>query len=112
MELENNNMSNENEDNKKKNRRYIGKLKTINGKYGPMQKIYVENPDHLKKDGSPNPYFKGALVWYDANGTGYKIKQMSVWVPKEGMSAEQVQQGFSCFITLNLDDNYEVEIIA
>lgn len=105
-------MSNENTTTKKEaNRRYVGKLKTTNGQFGQMQKILMENPEHLNKDGSPNKYYKGALVWYDADGTAYKVKQFSVWVPKEGMSAELVQKGFSCYITLNLADDYEVTVI-
>ena len=92
-------------------KRWIGKIKNIATQYGTMQKIYMENTDHLNKDGTPNQYYKGALVWYDANGQAYKVKQMSISVPKNGMPQEQLQKGFSCYVTLKLDDNYEVDPI-
>lgn len=100
-------MSNE----QKNSKRWIGKIKNITTKFGVMQKIYMENTEHLGKDGQPNPYYKGAMVWYDADGTAYKVKQMSITIPKDGMPAELVQKGFSCYVTLTLDDDYEVQIL-
>lgn len=98
---------------KKANRRYLGKLRTTNGKYGPIQKIYMDNLNATNQDGSPNKYYKGALIWVDAEtGKQYHVKQMSIFVPKEGMSQDNLQKGFSCFITLNLEDSYEVTVLG
>lgn len=97
----------------KPNRRYLGKVRTTNTKNGVMQKIYMDNLNHVNADQTPNKYYKGALIWADAEtGKNYHVKQMSFWVPKEGMSAENIQKGYSCFITLNLDDNYEVTVLG
>jgi hypothetical protein len=97
----------------KANRRYLGKVRNQTTKYGVMQKIYMDNLDHTNKDGTPNKYYKGALIWADAEtGKNYHIKQMSFWVPREGMDPKLVEKGYSCFITLNLSDEYEVTVLG
>lgn len=97
----------------KAERRYIAKLKTINGRNGPYQKIYMDNLDSVLKDGTPNPNYRGALIWADAlTGKNYHVKQMSFWVPQNGMHPSAVEKGYSCFITLNLSDSYEVTVLG
>lgn len=98
---------------KEANRRYLGKVRTQTNKNGSYQKIYMDNLDHVNKDGSPNKYYKGALIWSDAEtGKNYHVKQMSFWVPREGMDPKNIEKGYSCFITLNLNDEYEVTVLG
>ncbi len=92
--------------------RYLGKVKTIQTQYGEINKIYMDNLNHVNKDGSANTFYKGALVWMDVNGKQYQIKQMSFWTPKEGMKQSDLDRGYSCFITLNLNDEYEVTVLG
>lgn len=100
-------------ENKKPNKRYIAKVKTTEGKYGPMQTIYMDSLNFENKDGTPNKYYKGALIWADQEtGKNYQVKQMSISVPKDGMSEENLKRGFSCFITLDIDDDYQVTVLA
>lgn len=95
------------------NRRYIGKMRGTTTKYGVMYKIYMDNLEHQNADGTPNKYYKGALIWADAEtGKNYHVKQMSLWVPKDGMDPKLVAKGYSHFITLNLDDQYEVTLLG
>ena len=97
---------------KKATRRYLGKMRGINTKHGPLYKIYMDNLKNVNDDGTPNQYYKGALFWADAEtGKTYQVKQMSLWVPKGGMDPKLVEKGYSHFITLNLDDKYEVTVI-
>lgn len=104
-------MSDTNE--QKQNRRYIGKVRNTQTKNGVMQKIYMDNLNHQNADGSANQYYKGALIWADAEtGKNYHVKQMSFWVPKNGMTQENLNKGYTCFITLNLDDGYEVTVLG
>lgn len=97
----------------KRDGRYLGKVKNISTKNGTIQKIYMDNLNHQNKDGTPNTYYKGALIWSDAvTGKNYHIKQMSFWVPKDGMDPALLQKGFTCFVTLNLNDDYEVTVLG
>lgn len=96
----------------KANRRYVGKVRNQTTQYGNMQKIYMDNLSSQNADGSPNTFFKGALVWHDIDGKQYQVKQLSFWVPREGMKPELTQKGFTCFVTLNLDDKYEVDLLT
>lgn len=101
------------EENKNQNRRYIGKMRGTTTKYGTMYKIYMDNLEHQNKDGSANKYYTGALIWADAaTGKNYHVKQMSLWIPKDGMKPDLVAKGYSHFITLNLDDQYEVTLLG
>jgi hypothetical protein len=98
---------------KSKSKRYIGKMKGINTKYGPLYKIYMDNFNHTNNDGTPNKFFKGLLVWMDIEtGLKYQVKQMTLWIPKEGMRPENLAQGFTHFITITLEDDYEVTVIG
>lgn len=98
---------------KEANRRYLGKVRNINSKNGTYQKIYMDNLNHQNADGTANTNYKGALIWADAEtGKNYHVKQMSFWVPREGMHPKAVEKGYSCFITLNLNDEYEVTVLG
>lgn len=101
------------DENKNANKRYIGKMRATNTKYGVLYKIYMDNLESTNKDGSANTYYKGALIWADAEtGKNYHVKQMSLWIPKDGMKPDLVAKGYSHFITLNLDDEYEVTLLG
>lgn len=98
---------------KYKNHRRIGKMRGTNTRNGVLYKIYMDNLDHQNKDGTPNKYYLGALIWADAaTGKNYHVKQMSLWVPKAGMDPKLVEKGYSHFITLNLGDAYEVTLLG
>jgi hypothetical protein len=98
---------------KEANRRYLGKIRNMSGSNGPYQKIYMDNVSNVNKDGTANTNYKGALVWADAEtGKNYHVKQMSFWIPKEGMHPKAVEKGYSCFITINLNDEYEVTVLG
>lgn len=103
----------EQQNDKKGNRRYIGKMRGTETKFGTMYKIYMDNLNSQNTDGTPNKFYKGAMIWADAEtGQNYHIKQMSLWIPKDGMDPGLVSKGYSHFITINLDDNYEVTILG
>lgn len=94
-------------------RRYLGKFQAKQTQYGAMYSILMDNYNHQNKDGTPNQYFAGALVWMDVKtNKQYQVKQMSLWVPKEGMKPELLQKGFTHFVTLNLEDDYQVTIVG
>lgn len=95
---------------KKKNRKYIGKLRETQTQYGTMQKIYMDNLNPVKEDGTADPYYKGALVWIDAEtGQMYQVKQLSISTPKNGMNPALVQKGFTAQVSVDIEDSYEVE---
>lgn len=99
--------------NRNKLRRYIGKIKQQNTKYGVMEKIMVDNLSHENADGTPNKYYKGALIWADAEtGKNYQVKQLSITVPKDGMDPKLLEKGFTCLITLDLEDDYQVTVLG
>ena len=101
------------EENKKDSRRYLGKVKVYDTKYGQAQKIYMDSLNHENADGTPNKYYKGALIWADAiTGKNYQVKQMSIFVPKDGMDPALLAKGFSCFVTLDLNDDYQVTVLG
>ena len=101
------------EETKKADRRYIGKVKNIETRNGTIQKVYMDNLEATNKDGSENKYYAGALVWADAKtGINYQVKQLQVYIPKGGMPADLAQKGFSAFITLNLEDKFEVTALV
>lgn len=97
----------------KKLKRYIGKLKNSVNNGVTYQNILMENLNHQNEDGSANPYYKGALVWADVEtGKNYQVKQMSITVPKGGMKKEHLDRGFTCFITIDLENDYQVTVLA
>lgn len=94
-------------------KRYIGKIKQYNTQYGVMEKIYLDNLNHENADGTPNKYYNGALIWADAKtGKNFQVKQMSITVPKNGMDPKLLEKGFTCYITLDLGDDYQVTVLG
>jgi len=94
----------------KRQTRYVAKVRNMSGSNGPFQKIYAENSNPLNADGTPNKYFKGSLLWVDAEtGKYYQVKQLSFFNPPQGMNPSQAEKGFASFITLDLENKYEVE---
>lgn len=93
-------------------KRYLAKLKNISTRNGVMQKIYMDNISETNKDGTPNTYHKGVLIWADKEtGKNYIVKQMGFSTPKEGMKQSLVDQGYVTFVVLNLDDGYDADPI-
>lgn len=97
----------------KQERRTVGKLRQINTKNGPMFKIFMDNLNPVNPNGTPNEYYKGTLLWIDSiTGKQYQVKQLGLWIPQEGLSQKNVEQGYSHLITLNLDNEYEVTVVG
>ena len=94
------------QENKKQNpnKRFIGKVKNENGTYGVFQKILVDNPFSVNKDGTPNTYHKGVLLWCD-NETGkkYLLKQISLGNYKEP------KNNCTSYLAIDLGSEYEVQ---
>lgn len=95
----------------KPNRRFIAKVRQQQGAYGAFLKICIDNPSPTKIDKSTNtevadPYNKGVLLWCD-NETGkkYLVKQLSV----KGVTEEAQQKGFTNSVSIDLDNEYEVQ---
>lgn len=99
---------------KKENSRFIGKIHSKsfdNG--GVAQSVRVDNPFKNKKDGTPDQYHKGNLLWYDnATDTVYTVKEMKISTPKDGMPASSSQYGFVANVIIELDNPYHVENAA
>lgn len=96
---------------KKANRRFLGKVKQQEGQYGAFLKLLIDNPTPTKLDKATNTevedkYNKGVLIWCD-NETGkkYLVKQMSV----RGVSEEASKKGFTNSVSIDLDSEYEVQ---
>lgn len=101
------------EDKKKADRRYVGKVKNTQTQYGVMSKIMMDNLSPTKEDGTPDQYYQGALIWADAKtGKNYHVKQFQLWIPREGMNPALAAKGFSHFITLDLEDGYQVTVLG
>lgn len=97
---------------KKRDRVTVAKIKNLQSKSGEtFQKIYIDNLNPNNDDGTPNKYYRGALVWYDINGNAYQIKQMSISVPKNGMPQGLAKNGFVCYVNIDLEDQYDVTIL-
>lgn len=91
---------------KNANKRFIGKIKNCQGQYGAYQKIMIDNPKPLDKDGNPDQYHKGSLIWVD-NETGelFLVKQVGI----KGVSQGAAQNGFVGSLCIDLDNQYDVE---
>lgn len=96
---------------KKGSKLWIGKQQVVKTQYGDMYKILMDNPKSVKEDGTPDQYYKGSLVFYTPDGQGYLVKQMMMQIPKDGMSQANASKGFTCHITLDLENEYQVEIL-
>ena len=88
------------------NRRYVGKVKKQQGQFGEFLKVLIDNPNPKNNDGSANQYYKGSLLWLDAEtGKKYLVKQLSV----RGVPEKSLQKGFTNSISIDLDSTYEVQ---
>jgi hypothetical protein len=105
-------MANQNQGEKKKDRRFLGKVQVKQLKFGPVHNILVDNPNPVNQDGSANKYYKGTLLWCDNDGRMFQVKQMEMFVPKDGMPADLVQRGFTCYITIDLENGYHVTLAS
>lgn len=97
---------------KKASNRFIGKVRQKThknretGEAFTKLTILINNPNPENDDGTPNKYFKGALVWMDAEtGKNYQIKQLSLAGVTEGDS----EKGFLNSLKIDLDDEYQVQ---
>lgn len=95
-----------------KNVKYVGKVKEMNGQNGTFHKIFMENNNSVKDTGEANPFYAGTLVFVAADGSQYKVKQLQISVPKDGMRQDQAQRGFISTVTLDLNDSYMVEALS
>lgn len=96
---------------RKKNRKYIGKVRNQDTKYGVQQKVYLDNLNPLKEDGTEDPYYKGALVWVDhETGQMFQVKQLSISTPKDGMNPKLIEKGYVAQVSLDIEDPYETEL--
>ena len=87
---------------KNEKRRYVGKVKEQDGQYGKFSSILIDNPQ-------PNSeYHKGNLLWLDAeSGKKYIVKQLSL----RGVGEAASQNGFINSVSIDLDNDYQVEEI-
>jgi hypothetical protein len=97
---------------KKSNKKYIAKIQTYQTKFGPAQKVMLNSPNAQNADGSENTFYNGTLLWLDKEtGKYYQVKQMGIHVPKEGMKPAELAKGYSCNVTLDLEDEYQVTLL-
>lgn len=90
------------EQNKKPNRRYIANVVTEQGQYGAFSKVLVNNVNPNNKDGTPNKYYRGNLLWVDAvTGKKFLVKQLKIY------SANNKQS-----LYFDLDDEYNVQELS
>jgi len=90
--------------------RFIGRVKSrvCNGANGQFTKfsVWMDNPQPVNKDGTPNQYHKGCLIWIDAaTGQKFLVKQIDL----AGVSKDQQDRGFVNSLKLNLGDAYHVD---
>lgn len=91
-----------------KDRRFIGKVKEKEGQFGKFWSIVIDNPMPVKKDNTPDQYYKGSLVWLDeATGKKFFIKGMSL----RGVTKQSLEAGFVQSVSIDLDNLYEAEEI-
>jgi hypothetical protein len=95
---------------KTKNKKYIAKIKTMNGQYGVHQSIESSNVNPENDDGSPNKYHTGVLIFFDAEtGNKYLVKQLKIEIPKDGMHPNLAKNGYTANVVIDLDNEYHVE---
>ena len=88
--------------------RYLAQVVKRTGKYGDFLSVSVNNPSPVKKDGTPDPYHKGTLLWLDAEtGKKYIVKQMFVGTPTEAQAAH----GTTNQLSIDLNNPYNVDEI-
>jgi hypothetical protein len=89
-------------------KRYIGKVKNQQTQFGILKKLVIDNPHANKKDGQPDPYNKGALIWIDREtGHQYQVLGLTCSVPRDGLNPKLVEAGFESNIVLDLASSYE-----
>lgn len=89
----------------KASERFIAKMKQQAGQFGNFYKVLLNNPSPMNKDGSPNTYYKGHLLWFDATtGKYYQVLQMSV----KGVTQKDLANGYVQSLSIDLDDKYQV----
>ena len=93
------------------NTRYLGKIKNAtfqnktSGESFNKQSIMVDNPNQVNADGTPNQYYKGSLMWFDAaTGQYYQVKQIDI----AGASANDQARGFTNSLRIDLGNAYHV----
>lgn len=92
--------------------KYIGKVKSQmfqksdgSGSFSKMT-IMIDNPEPANKDGSPNQYHKGMLLWCDLETGGtFQVKQMEV----AGVSPDDASRGFTNSLRIDLGSEYHVK---
>lgn len=96
---------------KNDNLRFIGKVlnvtgKTKQGEEYQYKNVLIDNALPVNKDGSPNKYHQGRLLFED-NKTGktYVIKQLQV----KGVSEKAKQAGFSSSLCIDVTNEYDVQ---
>lgn len=91
--------------------RYIGRIKERickkqNGETFMKSTLFINNVDANNKDGTPNEYHEGVLLWLDQKtGQKFIVKQVEL----AGVSQAQRDKGFVNSIKLNLSDTYHVQ---
>lgn len=99
---------------RKKDLRYVGKVQEKQMPQGwTAKQIHMDNHNAENKDGTPNTFYKGILVWCDAvTGKNYKVTQMTMTVPQNGMKQADLDRGYTCLITLDLESGYQVTVLG
>lgn len=93
------------------NNRFIITLKDVKTKDGSntFMKAFVDSPTPEKKDGTPDAYHKGMLLWYDnAEGKYYHVKSLRAIQPTE----KQKEIGYHLQLTIDLNSQYDVTELA
>jgi len=90
----------------RENSRIVGQLLEIEGKYGKMNSIHVNNPYPTNKDGGENKYHNGNLIWIDKKtGTSYMVKSLKMVNTEEKDFGKNKSVGLVC---LELDNEFQV----
>lgn len=94
------------------NLRYIGKVKSSTfqnkqtGESFQKESIMIDNPSNINQDGTPNQYYRGSLLWYDAaTGQYFQVKQIDIG----GVSQNDAQRGFQKSLRIDLGNQYHVQ---
>ena len=69
--------------------------------------LVVDNPLPVNKDGSPNAYFKGQLIYRTADGSEYIVKQAQF----KGVTEQALEKGFTRSLAIDINNKYSVEPI-
>ena len=87
---------------KNKDRRYIGKVKEMDGKFGKFSNIVIDNPD------ISNEFSKGSLIWVDKEtGDKFLVKSLAL----RGIYEDALAKGFTNSVAIDLNNEYQVKKI-